>query len=74
MSAWYSFATAPLDREIYASQYKGKAAKFKTCGQRFRWDGAQWLQCVAGRWYQPFFTPTHWADIPESGERPEPMF
>jgi hypothetical protein len=80
MSAWHSFVTAPRDRTIFATEKKPNNTSFpgrRYCGQRLVWsEGHQeWLQCVRGRWYvRPFFTPTHWADIQASGERPEPMF
>lgn len=74
---WNTFATAPRDRDIFASGSRAPNGFHKaTYGQRFRWseEHQDWRQCVAGRWYRPFFTPTRWAEIPASGERPEPMF
>lgn len=66
---WRPFATAPKDRDILATH---AARGRRGPGQIFRWS-AGWMQCARGHWYRPFFTPTHWADVPRE-ERPAPMF
>jgi hypothetical protein len=76
-AAWRDFSTAPRDREIFATLDKGPNAPLRTSGQRLKWSNQHqdWMQFVGGHWYSPpFFQPTHWAEIPASGARPEPMF
>ena len=77
--SWQPFSTAPKDCEILATHTNRRWHKAlgRSCGQRLRWNAKyqDWEQFVGGSWHlRPFFTPTHWTEIPASGERPEPMF